>query len=209
MNRYAALLMLFALLVPVCAFAGANQGAAILVETGVTTKTTACGTLVRTNCDGLLPVNQTAVGPNNYIAVYVGRLPAPLDIKGIDFGIAYSNAILVTSWNKCGDLDLPTAGWPGTGTGNSVIWGVAQGGNVVLVGWFKVTTYTGYGPMTFCAGPHPSYGVARVLDSASNFDNLRGPGCGSWDGSPGGNEPCFWTAVKQSTWGQIKNLYQN
>ncbi len=211
MKRYAALLTLIAVLAPVAAFAGANVGAAILVGTGAWAKTTTCVTLVKTTCLDVVPVYTTPVGTGNYVGVYIGREPAPLVVTGIDFGIQYSNAVAVASWNKCGDLEVPTAApaWPLSGSGNSMVWVAAQNGNVILAGWFRITTYAGYGPMTFCAGAHPVFGVCQVLDGSGNLDPLVYPACGSWDGTPGGNPRCDYVAVKQTTWGNIKNMYQN
>jgi len=209
MKRYAALLALFAVLAPAAAFAGANVGAAILVGTGTWTKTTTCATLVKASCDLVTPVSQTVVGANNIVAVYVGREPAPMVVTGIDFGIQYSTAVAVTSWNKCGDLDVPDGTWPASGSGISMVWSAAQNGNVILIGWFRVTTYAGYGPMTFQAGLNPTFNACRVLDASSNFDNLRYPAVGSWDGTPGSNPTCTFVSVKETTWGNIKNMYQN
>ena len=209
MKRYAALLALFAVLAPVAAFAGANVGAAILIGTGTSTKTTACSTLIQTTCAAVVPTSNTVVGPNNFAAVYVGREPLPMTVTGIDFGIQYSNAILVSAWNKCGDLEVPDATWPASGSGISMVWAAAQTGNVILVGWFKVTTYAGYGPMTFQVGLNPTFNACQVLDASSNFDALRYPAIGTWDGLPGSNPDCLFTAVQHTTWGNIKNMYQN
>ena len=112
--------------------AGANAGAGILVETGLWTKTTSCATLVRSEPCTIGPTVYLPPGPNNYIAVYAGSIWYnwnPLSVIGIDFGIQYnSNAVVVTAWNKCGDLDLPTATWPASGSGISMVWAAPQNG---------------------------------------------------------------------------------
>lgn len=215
MKRYAALLCLVAVLVPAAVFAGANEGAAILVSTGQNAVGVppTCANLVRTSCDQLTPITQFPVNARSFVAVYVGREPLPLFVMGCDFGIQYSSLLSIVSWNKCAELDLQTQTplWPASGSGNSVVWTTGQTGNVICLGWFRVSTYYPTGPgLTFQAGDHPQ-NPARLVDGASNFDNLRVPAEGSFDGSPAlGNPSCIPpTGVRNTTWGNIKNMYQN
>jgi hypothetical protein len=189
------------------ALAGANVGAAIMIGAGATSETTSCATLQRAGCRDVIPVAQTPVGANNYFAVYVGRWrDYPLSVTGIDFGIQYTTAIVVTAWNMCGDLEVPTANWPGNNSGDSVVWVNVQSPGPVLVGWFKITSYTGYGPMIMQLGSHPAFDECRVLDGSSNLDSVAYPALGSLDGTPG-NNPCE-AAVKPSTWGSIKSQFR-
>jgi hypothetical protein len=214
MSRYIALFVLLAVLVPAAAFAGANEGAAILIGAGAWTKTTDCTTLAKTTCAEVVPTANTTIGANNYFAVYIGREanpPAAMEVTGIDFGIEYTAAIGSVAWNKCGDLEVATTEplWPASGSGNSMVWTEPEIGNVVLAGWFRVTTYAGYGAMSMQLGQHPTFAACRVLDGGSNLDDLKYPATGTLDGAVGSNPNCVPTSVQTTTWGAIKSQYRD
>lgn len=213
MKRYAALLAILMLAVPVAAFAGANAGAALLASTGSVTKTTpaTCTALGGKLCAQLTPNVNTQLAPLlSWVAVYVGRLPALTQLSGVDFGIQYDpNALYLPTWTHCGSLEVNGTGWPTPPSGNTVVWVAPQAGETVLVGYFTVAKYAGYPSYNWVLGAHPLYGVARAVDGASNFDDLRNPAVANLIGQGGYNPDCFYTAVKPTTWGSIKNLYQN
>ena len=202
------LLLLAAVLIPSAAWGGANHGAAIMIEAGVVSKSTSCLDLQRASCWDIHPVIQVPAGANNYFAVYVAQwLDNPLYVTGIDFGITYGDAVVVTAWNKCGDLEVPAGNWPASNSGDSVVWASIQTPGPILVGWFRITTYDGYGPMTMTLGVNPTFNACRVLDGASNFDDLRYPATGSLDGTWAANPECEGFPIQPTTWGAIKSRY--
>jgi len=214
MKRYAALLVILMMAVPVAAFAGPNAGAALLASAGSDTKTTpaTCAALGGRLCADLTPNNNTQLGPLlSWVAVYVGRIPPLTAISGVDFGIQYNaNAIYQAAWTGCGSLEVQGTGWPASGSGNTVVWTSPQAGETILVGYFTAKKYLGYGSTDFALIAHPLYGTARVTDG-SNFDDLRYPAVANLEGNGGFNPPCLFEEVnvKPTTWGNIKNLYQN
>lgn len=213
MNRYAALLVILLMAVPVAAFAGQNAGAALLASAGSVTKTTpaTCAALGGKLCADLTPNFNTQLAPlQSYVAVYVGRQPALTGLSGVDFGVQYDpNALYLPAWTHCGSLEVNGTGWPAPGSGNTVVWTSPQAGETVLVGYFTMQKYAGYPSYDWTLGAHPLYGTARVVDGASQFDDLRYPAVANLMGVGGHNPECGFTAVKPTTWGNIKNLYQN
>jgi hypothetical protein len=217
MNRYAALLVILLIAVPVAAFAGPNQGAALLASAGSVTKSTpaTCAFLGGRICSQLTPAFMTQEAPLlSVVAVYVGRIPALPAISGVDFGIQYNpNALYLPAWTHCGSLEVNGTNWPQPGSGNTVVWTSPQAGETVLVGYFTMAKYSaGYtaADHNFTLGAHPLYGTARVTDG-SNFDDLRYPAVAnlSGDADLGRNPDCAPISVRPTTWGNIKNLYQN
>lgn len=194
------------------AFAGANQGAALLVSCGSVSKTTpaTCTALGGKLCGQLTPSTNTQLAPLlSWIAVYVGRSqPDTLtQLSGVDFGIDYNpDALYLPAWTHCGSLEVNGTAWPLPGTGNTVVWVEPQTGQTVLVGYFTVAKYEGFGSFDWTLQAHPLYGVARVVDGASNFDDLRYPAIANLGGSGGSNPDCA-VAIKPTTWGSIKSLY--
>ena len=212
LTRPAALLVILLAALPASALAGANQWACVLASCGSVTKTTpaSCYALGGREPSQLTPNADTQLAPlQSWVAVYVGRLPELVSLAGVDFGISYDpNALRGPVWMHCGALEVQQTGWPAPNTGTTVVWTAPQAGETVLVGYFTLRKYAGYAlrAYDFVLGAHPLYGVARAVDIAANFDELRIPGIVNLAGSGGYN--CSWgTAVQPATWGHIKAQY--
>jgi len=195
------------------AWAGENAGAAVLVSCGSDTKATpaSCVALSGKTCGDLTPSVDTQAGPLlSWIAVYVGRTPDLTQLAGVDFGINYEpNALFGPAWTHCGSLEVTGTDpvWPLPLSGTTVVWTENQIGPTVLVGFFTVKKYLGYGSLDWTLQQHPLYGVARATDGQI-FDDLRYPAIANLGGVGGGNPDCS-TAIKPTTWGGIKSLYQH
>jgi hypothetical protein len=198
------------------AHAGENAGAALLVSTGSVTKATpaSCAALSGKTCGDLTPNADTQLAPLlSWIAVYVGRSPDLTQLAGVDFGINYNpDALFGAAWTHCGSLEVQGTEppWPQPGSGTTVVWTENQIGPTVLVGFFTVAKYGApytAADHTFTLQQHPLYGVARATDGQI-FDNLRNPAIANLSGVGGGNPDCS-TAIKPTTWGGIKSLYQH
>jgi hypothetical protein len=210
--RSVLLVMILFSIAPSSARAGANAGAALMGKADVWVKTTSCESLQPVDLCSAAVIDVPA-GPDNYAAVYIGRCSGvSLAITGVDFGIEYnSTSVVIKGWTSCGSFATPTANWPESRSGVSVIWTTPESGMTVLVGWFRLSTYAGYGAMSLRLGEHPLY-PARVLDPSSNLDELRAPAYLTWDGSPGGNPEtgfCCEEPIEPTTWGRVKSQYGN
>jgi hypothetical protein len=83
-------------------------------------------------------------------------------LYGAAWGIHYPAGIHVVGSGMCGDFELPDAGWPASGTGNSVTWNVAQNIWAVPMYWFAA--YNDGPPATFDLAPNPSQGAVMAGD---------------------------------------------
>ena len=173
------------------------------------TSQASCASFQRDTCFGL--ITQAPAAEYSSVAVYVsgivGQEGPYLDyvrMNLVDFGIQYADCY-VGPWHSCGtDNDVPTPGWPGDGTGNTVSWAACRGGLIVLVGWFDAYFYPG-GRLTL--GAHPTVGWPRVRDCNGYFDGLRGPAEIATYGGINPND-CAPVAVEGTTWGRIKSTYE-
>lgn len=123
----------------------------------------------------------------NVLAVFPGA--ANPRLAGVTFGVAYNDAeIFLQGWGACGDFELPTGGWPGSGEGTAVTYSSAQESNLVDVYWFAAYNYYG-NANSFDLAAHPSQGANFADDSVpSELDPIAA--LGSFGFSTDGNVPC-------------------
>ncbi|MCA9728092.1 MAG: right-handed parallel beta-helix repeat-containing protein [Candidatus Eisenbacteria bacterium] len=166
-------------LVPSVVRAGPNAGGTLLVhalEMVYSDGQSYCGP-VPAGCDGVDARVDDAVVPVVWLAVAVFGDENQPRLRGVEFGIEYSGIGLV-DWGTCAPTDYPTAGWPASGTGTSVVWVTNQTEHVVPVYWFAGYTYSATVPH-FSMAPHPYNGghfaddhVPSVLDEIAEYGTL-------------------------------------
>ncbi len=86
---------------------------------------------------------------------------------GLTFGISYDPAkFVLSSWGKCGDFELAGPGWPGSGSGTSMLWNTAQTSNLVEAYWLQgyAYSYTAGDTTSLALIPHPDQGGYFVDD---------------------------------------------
>ncbi len=164
------------------------------------------GTLVATLADGVVFTFDeetycgagatdcgTAIGryDNTDTAVInvLAAFPGTSRLAGVTFGVAYNDAeVFLAAWGACGDFELGTGGWPGSGEGTAVTFSAAQEASLVDVYWFAAYNYYG-NANTFDLIPHPSQGANFADDSVpSELDAIAA--LGSFGFATDGNVPC-------------------
>lgn len=185
MFRFVAPLVM--VLLPTMAAAGPNAEARILFHLTYPTSRNACGT--RANPAWPSVVATTApLYPVCYFAyVLVAEGSPTAGVGGVSFGIEYdaadSSGVDIFSWHLCADAESPTAGWPASGTGNTVSWNPdtncqrsepGGGGTGVMAGagYFYLTAYT---PDLLYVRPHPVTGLATVTSCTGVEDVIAPP----------------------------------
>ncbi len=89
-------------------------------------------------------------------------------LKGLTFGLRYDPAkVVLLNYGTCGDFELPGPGWPGTGTGTSMLWDAAQTSNPVEAYWFQgyAYSYVDGDTTSLALTPHPDQGGYFVDDA--------------------------------------------
>jgi len=151
------------------AFAGPNAGGTIVAHDAnlqyTTDITVYCGLGTGlTVCEGAdvnLEGSSDAVSKvwKVYAAFFPGSSPR---LKGMAFGIYYDPGLIsigTGTYGPCiGDLnqgaaEFPGTGWPGAGTGTSLVFQFTQTSTLVECYWFAGYQYGG--PSLFSLGPHP------------------------------------------------------
>jgi len=150
------------------AFAGPNAGGTIIAHDANLQYTTDildyCGLGTPLSvCEGA-DVNLASSGGTQWVwKVYAAFIPGSSPrLKGMTFGITYPGAIALVQGGlgPCigdpnnGAAEFPGAGWPGTGTGTSLVFQFTQTSELVECYWFAGYDYYG-APALFELGPHP------------------------------------------------------
>jgi hypothetical protein len=189
--------------------AGNSEAKLMLHALSITTKNpcTRVANLPAT-CTGYQVGNLPLYPPTLFVYALVVNGSRTEGMAGASFGINYDGALLsgvdIYGWYLCADSDLPTPGWPATGTGNTISFTPARcqtGGNtavggVATLGYFycgaytsdmmRVTTHpeTNGASVTSCAGA-----IDYVLDSDASCTHLGALGFGTRTGiNPCGRE---------------------
>ncbi|MFN8549156.1 MAG: hypothetical protein U0527_14590 [Candidatus Eisenbacteria bacterium] len=98
-------------------------------------------------------------------------------LKGVTFGLQYDSAVTVLSASPCGDFELPSGGWPASGTGTAISWNVAQTAPLTPVYLFSGYNYYAPTAATFELTAHPVQGGNFADDSVpSLLDPIGGYG---------------------------------
>ena len=162
------------------ATAGARYGPGVGFHIAGVSSQNPCAPAGLNNIEDANSSTQTLSTPDGpFYYVYV--------LGGIEFGIDYSGGfapagglrpIDVFDWTLCASQEFPTAGWPGPGSGNVIIWPIV-GCNLPEPDFvFKVAGYLymgAYDPSSMSVVPHPSSGKAQVSDCQSNVHDVTFP----------------------------------
>jgi hypothetical protein len=181
-------------LVAGAAVAGPNAGGTLIVAESVGTVYTSdnsgyCGSSTTTDCGAAVTRDdRDGAVVLNIIAAFAPS--ASPRLSGITFGIDYDNpAYAPADLGMCGDFQLPTADWPGAGSGNAVTWAAAQTGTLTEVYWTAHYAYASYGPATLSLIANPVQGGDFADDDTpSNVDPITG--FGSYGFFADGSAPC-------------------
>ncbi len=177
------------------ALAGPNAGGTLIVHypgLSYTTDTTDyCGIAPLSSCAGSVSrIDGSGPGAIKVWKVYAafadGSSPR---LKGVSFGLTYATNVALPAhgYGLCADTEIPDHAWPGSGTGNALVWDVPQTATLVECYWFA--GYTSGGPGTFALGPNPSLGGAFTDDSLPpNVDPIYAYGILGFNTA--GNNPC-------------------
>lgn len=168
--------------------------------------------------------------PAPYVAyVVVVGADSAAGVSSLQFGIWYDNPAFVydpSLWTGCGDMEFPHASeggapWPGSGSGNRVVWDpasncrrtvVGEDGARAVVGAMFIDTYYGEYQGSFAVTPDSTLAEPAflVVDCAQQETGITAPG-GVISTAPGGGyNPCLATtgvSATTTTWGSLKTRF--
>jgi len=134
------------------------------------------------------------------LKVYAAFLPGSSPrLKGMTFGIYYdANTIAIVGggFGPCiGDLnngatEFQGPGWPGSGTGDALVWQFTQTTELVECYWLAAYNYAG--PGCFRLGPNPDPGLAGMFSDDAvppQLDAILGYGALGFDEACTGTPP--------------------
>lgn len=172
-----------------------------------------------------------------FLCVFNGS--AQVGVAGLQCAIEFDDAprsgVDLQQWTVCANgLEFPQDGWGDTsGDGNTITWNIKAGGCqreepggmgtgvTAVAGYFYVTAYS---PDLVKVVPYEggsAGGVTRAIKVAdcgneissgreTVLENDHGGSVGfSDDGSVTGSLPCVHRIMEETTWGAVKNLYDN
>jgi hypothetical protein len=157
----------------------------------------------------------------NYNVYLVVAETNPDGIAGISCGIAYGSGLLI-GWTRCSDLEFPSGGWPGSGSGNRITWAnqtncqktvVPPNGVQVVAGWFSVYAYSR--DRIWITQNHQVPSPELVVADCNAAESQIDPTAAGWAdfsaGEWGGCNTCLTDyciePVEGSTWGRLKTRY--
>jgi hypothetical protein len=148
-----------------------------------------------------------------YVAFAEGSSPR---LKAMAWGIQYDAALRLVAWGQCADFPCPSLcefygpGWPGSDTGDAVVWGETQTTTLVEAYWFAGYNYGG-SPATFRLRNHPDphLGGEFADDSVpAQHDSIAGYGSIGFD-QPGETAcPENPVPIARSSWGALKTRFR-
>lgn len=161
------------------ALAGPNEGGTLIAALSEGTVYTTdiedyCGSVTTSTCEGAV-TTAPAAGETGVVLNILSALPAGGRMMAIAFGWDYPADLSVAAAAPCGDIviELPSAGWPGPGTGTAMTWSTVKTG-LVEVYWAGVYSY---GPGTLTLQGHPTQGGVMADDAIpANEDPIAGFG---------------------------------
>lgn len=212
--------------IAVPALAGPNAGGTIFChdasEAWTIDLSTYCGV-------GVAPASCTAADPEIdgasgtgpmvwqvYAAFPDGSSPR---LKAMTFGIHYDDPIQLVARGPCLDFDSPCPmwgcdtpgpGWPGSDSGDALVWQDTPTAALIEVYWFAGYNYGGV-PATFSLrdNPDPGYGGQFADDSQpAQLDPIAGYGSIGFD-QPGEVAcPASPVPTMTTTWGWVKSVFR-
>ncbi len=175
--------------------AGPNAGGTLIVhnpDLAYTSDTSDyCGALPLSSCANAVSEIDGS-GPDAikvwkvYAAFPSGSSPR---LKGVSFGVTYPGNVRVAcqGYGSCADQDFPDDAWPGSGSGDAVIWDSAQ--TTILVECYWFAGYVSGGSGTCTLGPNPTLGGNFTDDAVPpNVDPIAAYGAMGFE--IGGTDPC-------------------
>jgi hypothetical protein len=191
--------------------------------------------------DGIAGIPCSGIGPscnNSWVWLMVANFDEPEGLAGISLGVDWEMgtttnpyADMLVSWTRCGDLEFPSAGWPGPGGGNRITWAPqsncqrrqpSDGKATAVAGWFYVTGYANYlienATLKVTQNmnvPTPELAVADC-DAVESQLPYYAAGSVAWSMGPCVGPDCGCNpylgpceppvAVQSTTWGRIKQI---
>ena len=146
-------------------------------------------------------------GPRSF-DVYV--IAAEVDkIAGTRYGLTCDGDFRFDGWTACGDLEIPTDGWPGSGEAVAQTWGEEQSGPYVTMGILDVYVY---GSGLLSVAPDPRIGAAEWCDGSQPvpvcFQTTDPDAFGSVGFDRSGYNPSTRVSTERTTWGRVKAIYK-
>jgi hypothetical protein len=178
------------------ALAGPNEGGVLMVHANpsieYTYSTDYCGQSALSACDDAVV---SVSGPELVVFYILAAFheEAHPSLKGVTFGIQYSDSLTIVDYGSCASLQVPTPSWPASGEGNALTWAYPQISSLTEMYWFAAYSYSGR-PQTFSVSGHPTHGAYFGDDSVpSELDAVAAFGTLGFDTA--GNAPCPSTPV--------------
>ncbi len=137
---------------------GANRGGVLVLHTNdVVSSSDACGDAGVFGCGDIVSrTDQEQVIDIHVVALFASD--AQPRLSGVTFGLDFPICVGLSDWGACSDFELPTSGWPESGSGTAVTWSEPQTDRAVEVYWLA-----GYGSNTergqLSLTEHPSQGA--------------------------------------------------
>jgi hypothetical protein len=173
-----------------------------------------------------------------YAFLCVLNANAQLGIAGVQCAIEFDDArrsgVDIDSWTSCANgLDIPHDGWGQiSGDGNTITWNLTSSGCqrdepggfgsgvTAVAGFFYLTAYSEdlLKVVPWRGTASGSMPALKVIDcgdgeksgAETTLANDHGGSLGfSDDGSVVGNLPCVQRVQEETTWGSVKDLYNN
>ncbi len=151
-------------LLPTLVLAGPNAGGVLFLDADTTAvaDSSYCGVAPLATCS-LSVVTLPMWNPTNTVFRVWAAFPPDSSprLVGLTFGISYDPVKFVLSgYGTCGDFELVGPGWPGSGSGTSMLWDTAQTSNLVEAYWFQgyAYSYVDGDTTSLALIPHPDQG---------------------------------------------------
>ncbi len=148
----------------------------------------------------------------SYVYLFVAQADSGDGVGGVALGIEGSQDVGIFGWILCADEDVPSSGWPASGSGNRILWDtdancqrtvLGTDGAHAMAGSFYVYAY---GSATLTVVHHPTATPPVETVSCNGVGRAAAPGARiGFDGALGFNPCLAATPVQPSTWGRIKN----
>jgi hypothetical protein len=168
---------LVVLAAPIPALAGPNAGGVLILHASPPDSTATCDTGGLAACS-LAVVSVPADSGQVILFHALAAFPDSSSprLKGLIFGIRYDPVKFgLVGWGNCANDEWASPQWPGTGTGNSVVWDSPQTARLVPVYWFEGYAYSTSDSTLFelTANPDSVLGGVFLDDSVpSNQDPI-------------------------------------
>ena len=170
----------------------------------------------------------------DYVA-YLGvfNADAQLGVLGLECSLRFDDAtrsgVDINSWTLCADIDYPHDEWgQRSGDGNRIVWILSESGCqqeepagigtgvTAIAGFFTLTAYSEdrlqIAPWKGTDPDHiPSCSIADCNGDANYFIAPENQGYVAFsdDGSLKGHLPCTQRIQEKTTWGTVKDLYND